>query len=80
MTQQNAALVEESAAAADTLKDQASRLDAVVQHFALTDASRCAKAFKPRAADPARARDDVETAGAGEATPQSDWKLMAKAS
>ena len=35
MTQQNAALVEESAAAAESLKDQASRLAAVVQQFKL---------------------------------------------
>jgi len=33
MTQQNAALVEESAAAAESLKDQASRLNAVVARF-----------------------------------------------
>jgi methyl-accepting chemotaxis protein len=33
MTQQNAALVEESAAAAQSLKDQASRLAQVVQRF-----------------------------------------------
>jgi methyl-accepting chemotaxis protein len=33
MTQQNAALVEESAAAAQSLKDQASRLAEVVQVF-----------------------------------------------
>ena len=35
MTQQNAALVEESAAAAESLKDQASRLAEVVQQFKL---------------------------------------------
>ena len=35
MTQQNAALVEESAAAADSLRDQAARLAAVVQQFKL---------------------------------------------
>jgi methyl-accepting chemotaxis protein len=33
MTQQNAALVEESAAAAESLKDQAKRLAGVVQIF-----------------------------------------------
>ena len=36
MTQQNAALVEESAAAAESLKDQASRLTQVVQIFRLS--------------------------------------------
>ncbi|MFW2354721.1 MAG: methyl-accepting chemotaxis protein, partial [Hydrogenophaga sp.] len=35
MTQQNAALVEESAAAAESLKDQASRLQATVAVFRL---------------------------------------------
>jgi methyl-accepting chemotaxis protein len=35
MTQQNAALVEESAAAAESLKDQAARLTQVVQIFRL---------------------------------------------
>ncbi|MDZ4355698.1 MAG: methyl-accepting chemotaxis protein [Variovorax sp.] len=38
MTQQNAALVEESAAAAESLKDQASRLAEVVRVFRLSDA------------------------------------------
>ncbi len=35
MTQQNAALVEESAAAAESLKDRAARLSAVVAQFKL---------------------------------------------
>ncbi|MBT9467462.1 methyl-accepting chemotaxis protein [Hydrogenophaga sp.] len=39
MTQQNAALVEESAAAAESLKDQASRLAEVVRVFRLSDAA-----------------------------------------
>jgi len=38
MTQQNAALVEESAAAAESLKDQARRLVGVVQVFRLAPA------------------------------------------
>ncbi|MGQ3003255.1 MAG: methyl-accepting chemotaxis protein, partial [Hydrogenophaga sp.] len=38
MTQQNAALVEESAAAAESLKDQARRLAGVVQLFRLAPA------------------------------------------
>ena len=38
MTQQNAALVEESAAAAESLKDQASRLASVVSNFRLGQA------------------------------------------
>ncbi|MBX3633516.1 MAG: HAMP domain-containing protein [Simplicispira sp.] len=39
MTQQNAALVEESAAAADSLRDQAGRLSQVVQQFRLAGAA-----------------------------------------
>jgi methyl-accepting chemotaxis protein len=39
MTQQNAALVEESAAAAESLKDQAARLTQVVQIFRLDDST-----------------------------------------
>jgi methyl-accepting chemotaxis protein len=65
MTQQNAALVEQSAAAADMLKDQASRLDAVVQHFTLADTRNTA----------------VEVADARQATAsQPDWQPLAKAS
>ncbi|MNV63953.1 Methyl-accepting chemotaxis protein III [compost metagenome] len=37
MTQQNAALVEESAAAAESLREQAARLSQVVQQFQLAD-------------------------------------------
>ena len=37
MTQQNAALVEESAAAAESLREQAARLSKVVQQFRLAD-------------------------------------------
>ena len=37
MTPQNAALVEQSAAAAESLKDQAGRLRAVVAQFQLAD-------------------------------------------
>jgi methyl-accepting chemotaxis protein len=80
MTQQNAALVEQSAAAADMLKDQASRLDAVVQHFTLADATEAAKADSMWSSDPVRARGDLNSGGAGEAAPRSDWNLMAKAS
>jgi methyl-accepting chemotaxis protein len=40
MTQQNAALVEESAAAAESLRDQAQRLASVVSTFSLPPAGR----------------------------------------
>ena len=62
MTQQNAALVEESAAAAESLKDQAGRLAGVVGHFdvgggsaghvAPAKAPQVAKALSPRPAPP----------------------------
>jgi methyl-accepting chemotaxis protein len=73
MTQQNAALVEQSAAAADMLKDQASRLDAVVQHFTLADARNTA-AEVPQA-DRARATHVTQATAS-----QPDWQPLAKAS
>ncbi|MBS0466756.1 MAG: MCP four helix bundle domain-containing protein [Proteobacteria bacterium] len=42
MTQQNAALVEQSAAAAESLRDQAERLSQVVQQFRLADGAHAA--------------------------------------
>ncbi|PKO63692.1 MAG: methyl-accepting chemotaxis protein, partial [Betaproteobacteria bacterium HGW-Betaproteobacteria-16] len=56
MTQQNAALVEESAAAAESLKDQAQRLAQVIQIFKLEASAQAAlpaparQASKPQAA------------------------------
>ncbi len=47
MTQQNAALVEESAAAAESLKQQANRLAGVVSQFDLGQSARAAPAVKP---------------------------------
>ena len=47
MTQQNAALVEQSAAAAESLKDQAQRLAGVVARFHLADAPSPAPAEAP---------------------------------
>jgi len=47
MTQQNAALVEESAAAAESLKDQANRLSQVVQIFRLEAGATVALAPAP---------------------------------
>jgi methyl-accepting chemotaxis protein len=49
MTQQNAALVEQSAAAAESLKDQAARLDQVVRVFRTGDAPASVPAPAPRA-------------------------------
>jgi hypothetical protein len=51
MTQQNSALVEESAAAAESLKDQARRLSGLVDSFRVTDAPAAAR---PAAQAPAR--------------------------
>ena len=47
MTQQNAALVEESAAAAESLREQAQRLADVVSMFKLTDTRRAIQAIPP---------------------------------
>jgi hypothetical protein len=81
MTQQNAALVEQSAAAADMLKDQASRLDAVVRHFTLADTTDATRAASPALVD-AHGRREVTTgdaAATGVVAATSEWKL-AKAS
>lgn len=56
MTQQNAALVEESAAAAESLNDQAGRLAAVVEQFKLQHASSLAYAATQAAALPGTGR------------------------
>jgi methyl-accepting chemotaxis protein len=73
MTQQNAALVEQSAAAADMLKDQASRLDAVVQHFTLADARNTAP--EPAQSGRVRVTDATQVTAS-----QPDWQPLAKAS
>ncbi len=52
MTQQNAALVEESAAASESLKDQARRLMQTMQVFRLTASATVAAASPPPAAAP----------------------------
>ncbi|MFY3386222.1 methyl-accepting chemotaxis protein [Paracidovorax sp. MALMAid1276] len=49
MTQQNAALVEESAAAAESLREQAARLSQVVQQFRLAEAMGHGQHHTPRA-------------------------------
>jgi len=53
MTQQNAALVEQSAAAADSLKEQAGRLAAVVSTFRLADGDSGVRASIARVEPPA---------------------------
>jgi methyl-accepting chemotaxis protein len=81
MTQQNAALVEQSAAAADMLKDQASRLDAVVRHFSFADATDAMAAASAASGDTRGARQPtaVDAVATGMAAAASEWKL-AKAS
>jgi hypothetical protein len=54
MTQQNAALVEQSAAAAQSLKDQAARLSQVVSTFRI-DGSSAAVVRTPERAEPVMA-------------------------
>ncbi len=56
MTQQNAALVEESAAAAESLREQAARLSQVVQQFHLGDAHPAGAAGHPAPATLAAGR------------------------
>ena len=55
MTQQNAALVEESAAAAESLREQAARLSQVVSQFQLADDGHAPAAFTRTGAAPAPA-------------------------
>jgi hypothetical protein len=71
MTQQNAALVEQSAAAAAMLKDQATLLDAIVHHFSLADAAESASACAPVT---------LKTDDSGLSAPPADWTALAKAS
>ena len=74
MTQQNAALVEQSAAAAESLKDQANRLVGVISGFRL-DGSDGASA--PAAAAPSVARPAPMAAAA--AAPKAEVKARAEA-
>ncbi|WP_158218752.1 methyl-accepting chemotaxis protein [Roseateles aquatilis] len=60
MTQENSALVEESAAAADSLKEQAVQLSLLVDFFQLSEAGRPARATAS-AAEPARAAARAST-------------------
>jgi methyl-accepting chemotaxis protein len=84
MTQQNAALVEESAAAAESLKEQATKLAAVVSTFRLAegDASPRAAAFaapvQGSAADQAIARAKAQAAAAPKAAPTHAKPVPAK--
>jgi methyl-accepting chemotaxis protein len=55
MTQQNSALVEESAAAADSLREQAMKLAGVVATFRLAGAPAAVPAVAPPVAAPVRA-------------------------
>ncbi|MGR6805065.1 methyl-accepting chemotaxis protein [Sphaerotilus natans] len=55
MTQRNAALVEESAAAADGLREEAARLDAAVQRFRIDMSPAAAPVAAPRPSSPAQA-------------------------
>jgi len=87
MTQQNAALVEESAAAAESLKEQATKLAAVVSTFRLgeRDASPRAAAAgfaapaQGSAADQAIARAKMQAAAAPKAAPAPAKPVPAKA-
>ncbi len=71
MTQQNAALVEESAAAAESLKEQASSLATAVSVFRVDDGFTVAAPVAPRAATPAPAAAPRPAAPAPRAVPKA---------
>jgi methyl-accepting chemotaxis protein len=82
MTQQNAALVEESAAAAESLKDQALRLAEVVSSFRLAQGQVVQPAAHPlAAAHPAPARPAAASAAArpiAKAAPKAEPRPAAR--
>ena len=67
VTQQNAALVEEAAASAESLQDQASRLVSAIVEFKLDEASAAPAETAP-AAEPAPAEPPAKPAAAGRKT------------
>ena len=78
MTQQNAALVEESAAAAESLKDQAQRLAQVIQVFR-TDDTGLAQATPSVPAGSVK-KEDASNRGAKKSGEQTPSKSAAKPS
>jgi len=74
MTQQNAALVEESAAAAESLKDQAHRLTEVVSVFRLGSEE---KAYSPSIPKPA-SKAGSGSGGSGSGAAKSSFKSASK--
>ncbi|RQO36343.1 chemotaxis protein [Herminiimonas sp. KBW02] len=62
-TQQNAALVEQASAAADSLRDQADKLSRLVQTFVLADASAYETMVMHNSAIPALASNDGSSSG-----------------
>jgi methyl-accepting chemotaxis protein len=62
MTQQNAALVEESAAAAESLKDQAERLAEAVGRFKVSDSTGMGRAAVRQPAKPSQAASSFKSA------------------
>jgi methyl-accepting chemotaxis protein len=73
VTQQNAALVEEAAAAASSLRDQASALAAMVGNFHLPDTTDGAQAMPAGATRPTANRSAVSRAGTGHAPTKLAW-------
>jgi methyl-accepting chemotaxis protein len=79
MTQQNAALVEQSAAAAESLKQQASRLHEVVHRFQLgTSTVEVAGGSRPRAATFAPAGRAQPSPAARPTTPPPATRIRPK--
>jgi methyl-accepting chemotaxis protein len=81
VTQQNASLVEESAAATESMKEQAARLRQLVAVFKLADrpARAAARQAAPRAPTPRIAKDTTPAAGKA-AAPAGRGRAERKAS
>ncbi|MGN6527758.1 MAG: methyl-accepting chemotaxis protein [Burkholderiaceae bacterium] len=76
MTQQNAALVEESAAAAESLKEQATKLAAVVSRFKLAEDAAAARA--PASSHDSAADQAIARAKAHSVAPKATAPVAAK--
>ena len=79
MTQQNAALVEESAAAAESLKDQANRLASVVAGFRLGDSAPVRHAPAPVAAKAPTPKPGAKASAAGRAPVRAATEWLTRA-
>src|SRR5690606_21833290 len=79
VTQQNAALVEEAAAAAESMQDQAARLSAVVATFRLDGSQPANVLSAPKAAPAVASRPDMPRLAAKPAAPAAAARKPAPA-